>query len=141
MLNGEIAMHIKTGIATKRFQSAITTSLAMGRLRKSSNERVGGLGGAAGMFRAAAAAAVAVAEAEKLNDPEAEVKVSPRSSKPASTSTSRQASRPQTSEQSGDGARGPPANPTLSLVEQWGKQVRGRGRGGVGVRVRVRAKG
>ena len=120
VLHGEIAMHIKTGPATKRFQSAIASSLAINRLRKSSNERLGGLGSAAGMFRAAAAAAVAVAELEQLPDAEASAKPSPRSSKPAS----RQASRPQTSDQSGEGTRAPPANPTLSLVDQWGKQVR-----------------
>ena len=119
VLHGEIAMHIKTGPATKRFQSAIASSLAINRLRKSSNERLGGLGSAAGMFRAAAAAAVTVAELEQLPDAEASAKPSPRSSKPAS----RQASRPQTSDQSGEGTRAPPANPTLSLVDQWGKRV------------------
>ena len=121
VLHGEIAMHIKTGIATKRFQSAITSSLAQNRLRKSSNERLGMPGGAMNMFRAAAAAAVAVAQAEAgVAEAEAEAaKPSPRSSKP----NSRQASRPQTSDQSGEGVRTPPANPTLSLVDQWGKQV------------------
>ena len=122
VLHGEIAMHIKTGAATRRFQSAITSSLAINRLRKSSNERLGGLGSAAGMFRAAAAAAVTVAELEQLPDAEAkllEAKPSPRSSKPVS----RQASRPQTSDQSGEVTRAAPANPTLSLVDQWGKRV------------------
>lgn len=121
VLHGEIAMHIRTGIATKRFQSAITSSLAQNRLRKSSNERLGMPGGAMNMFRAAAAAAVAVAQAEAgVAEAEAEAaKPSPRSSKP----NSRQASRPQTSDQSGEGVRTPPANPTLSLVDQWGKQV------------------
>ena len=109
VLHGEIAMHIKTGAATRQFRSAIQTSIAVNRLRRTSRENLGG-GGMAGLFRAAAT----VALAEELPD------ISSAEGKPLTPKSGlRNSSRPQTSEQ----PSGETVKPPLTLTEQWGKSV------------------